>query len=123
MRGCVELNTLVQNVDPNAFSSVPQHPIGLAKLCEMFIFRHLRKDKRVRASNWEAALSADQILCMVHPKTRLSGPDKLITDAANDAACSLAIFYEMKIRVSIGDYDSAIGEFSVVDGSLVQEQV
>lgn len=63
MRGCVELNDMVKRVDPEGFYSVPQHPIGLAKLAEMYLHRHLEKDQLVRTSNWENTMSAEQLTC------------------------------------------------------------
>lgn len=63
MRGCVELNTMVRNVDPEGFNSVPQNPIGLARLAEMYLKKHLRKDQHVRTSNWEEVMSQEQLTC------------------------------------------------------------
>lgn len=67
MRGCVELNSMTKNVDLGAFQSVAQHPIGLAKLGEMFVMRYLKKDTRVRASNWEQILTNEQMQCTSFP--------------------------------------------------------
>lgn len=39
-----------------------------------------------------------------------------LPDAADDAACSLSVFLEMKCRVSAVDYDRVTGEFDVVRG-------
>lgn len=67
MRGCVELNAMVGNVDINGFESVLQHPIGLARLAEMYLSRHLSKDRWVRTSNWEADLTNEQLTCSCPP--------------------------------------------------------
>lgn len=37
----------------------------------------------------------------------------------NDAACSLAVFLDLKIRVSVGEYDLVTDEFDFDDGGLV----
>lgn len=66
VRGCVELNDMACKVDPVGFHSVSQHPIGLAKMAEMYLTRNLRKDKYVRTSNWENNLTDDQLLCVLY---------------------------------------------------------
>lgn len=67
MKGCVELNTVVKNVDPVTFNSFPQHPLGLARLCGIYVERYLPKDKSVRVSNWDGALNEEQMKCQFHP--------------------------------------------------------
>lgn len=63
MKGCVELNTMAYNVDPVGFASVRQHPVGLAKMAEMYLRRHLRKEQRIRTSNWEDVMTGEQLTC------------------------------------------------------------
>lgn len=116
-RGCVELNKLLKNVDYPAFTSVIQHPVGLGKMSEMVLAKHLMKETRVRASDWEQDLSNEQIHCEC---ISVFSPEDVISwfpaDAANDAACSLAVFLSLKDRVSRVLYEEVTGEFDVVDG-------
>lgn len=63
MKGCVELNKMVEMVDADGYRGVLQHPIGLAKMSAMYLGRRVIKDRDVRASNWERTLSDQQLSC------------------------------------------------------------
>lgn len=121
MRGCVELNTMMHNVDLVGFNSIPQHPVGLAKMADMYLKLRLEKNQRIRASNWEDNMSDAQLECWSSVWLLLYLPTKLCiaSDAANDAVCSLFIFLEFKIRLTAAQYEDATGEFDVVEGSEV----
>lgn len=67
MKGCVELNSMVESVDPIGYNSVPQHPIGLARFTAMYVSRKLVKEKSIRASNWEQVLTVEQMRCECSP--------------------------------------------------------
>lgn len=110
---------MVQSVDPIGYNSIPQHPIGLAKLAEMYLRRHLEKDRRIRSSNWESDMSHEQLTCewscLLSIAVSDSSPTGLL-DAANDAACSLRVFLELGLRLTPVEYESATPEFEVVEG-------
>ena len=125
MYNCVDLSLLARTVDNNRWKGKYNSSLGLARLVEIYEYRLLPKDKITR-SNWEAALSPNQVECQYifikyTPLIDSLNSDQTSIDASNDAHAGYILYRKLESMISslTSPPNSIWYTFSFVSGYFV----